>query len=218
MPRHVTLALSRIEPTLKFHIALSACKMAEVIDLTVSPRPEIIEISSDHENNSPGRCNRTQENKKRKRKKEKTSNSLATGSDSAFSSSAQPTRAHSPEIGDKHSDINDSSVPCPKSASQALPSVSSSIIGEPGLFFLDGAPAPIAVEDITSTPEPTDSNGDGNKLLLPSHVAIFHDDGPIPTEVIPPPKLSSDDEEYIEYLDYEDRKVSSVTSATLYTS
>jgi protein AIR1/2 len=181
--------------------------MAEIIDLTVSPRPEIIEISSDQEDASPGRHNRTQENKKRRKRKK--ANGLATASDgsSGIGNFTQHSRAHSSEIGNKHSDLNES-TPQP---------ASSSTIDEPGLFIFDGTAAPIAVEDISPTPEPAESNGDGNKLLLPSHVAIFHDDGPVPVEVIPPPVPSSDDEEYIEYLDYDDRKVSSVVFVISYT-
>ncbi|KAN0097608.1 hypothetical protein V8E55_002054 [Tylopilus felleus] len=176
--------------------------MAEIIDLTVSPRPEIIEILSD---NSPARPSRTQENKKRKRKKRKTHNRLASDSGIGSSASAQPSRApsHSPETGNKQSGGNDSSIP--QTASQAPQSVSSSTVDESGLFVIDGVPAPIVVED-TPTPEPTESKDDGNKLLLPSHVTILDDDGPIPVQVIPPTKLSSDDEDYIVYLDYEDRK------------
>lgn len=177
--------------------------MAEVIDLTVSPPPEIIEISSDQGNTPPGRRNRTQENKKRKRKKGKArSTSPASAS---VSGSAQPSRAHSPEIGNKHNEFNES-APHHRSASPPL-QISSSTTGEPGLFIIDGAAAPIVVEDSSPTPERAESNGDGDKLLLPSHVAIFRDDGPIPAEVLLPPKPTSDDEEYIEYLDYEDRKV-----------
>lgn len=188
--------------------------MAEIIDLTVSPRPEIIEILSD---NSPARPSRTQENKKRKRKKRKTHNRLASDSGIGSSASAQPSRApsHSPETGNKQSGGNDSSIP--QTASQAPQSVSSSTVDESGLFVIDGVPAPIVVED-TPTPEPTESKDDGNKLLLPSHVTILDDDGPIPVQVIPPTKLSSDDEDYIVYLDYEDRKVSSVALTVSYTS
>ena len=186
--------------------------MAEVIDLTVSPLPEIIEISSDQENTSPSRRKRTQENKRRRKRKK--ANGLASDS-SGIGSSARPSRTHSPETGNKHSDL-DESTPHPKPASQVVQPISSTN-DEPGLFIFDGTAAPIAVEDISPTPEPAESNEDGNKLLLPSHVAIFHDDGPIPAEVIPPQKPSPDDEEYIEYLDYEDRKVSFVVFVILYT-
>lgn len=185
--------------------------MAEIIDLTVSPQPEIIEISSDQGNTPPGSGNRTQENKKRKRKKGKTSTGFASAS---VNSSAQPSRAHSQETGNKHSELNES-TPHHRSASPPL-QISSSSTGEPALFIVDYAAAPIAVKDSSPTPEPAESNGDGNKLLLPSHVAIFHDDGPIPAEVLPPQKPSSDDEEYIEYLDYEDRKVCPVVFVISY--
>ena len=185
--------------------------MAEIIDLTVSPsRPEVIEISSDQE--TPGRRIRTQENKKREKKRKKTPNGLA--SDSGIGSSAQPSRApsHSPETGNKHSDVNDPSTPHPTKP-QTLHSIPSSTIDVPGLFFFDAVAAFVTVEDFSPTPEPTESNGDCSKLLLPSHVAVSCDDGSIVAEVIPPPKTSSDDEDYIEYLDYEDRKVGSVVFA-----
>ena len=200
------LVRSAISSTPRLHTL--ARQMADIIDLTASPPPEIIEISSDQENTSPGRRNRTQfeENKKRKRKKGKTSNGLT--SDSGIGSSAQPSRAHSPEIGNKHRDRNES-TPYLESVSQALEPIPSSTADEPELFILDSAPAPIVVEDISPAPDPAESNEDGNELLLPSHVAILRDDGRIPAEVVPPPNLGSDDEEYIEYLDYEDRKVSS---------
>lgn len=182
--------------------------MLEIIDLTVSPRPEIIEISSDQGTTSPGRRNRTQESKRRKRKKGKTSSGPASDS---ISGSAQPSKAHSPEVGNKPNELNES-TPHHRSTSPPL-RVSSSTTGEPGDFIIDLTAAPIAVED-SSTPE---FNEDGDGLLLPSHVAIFHDDGPVSTEVLPPQKLSSDDEEYIEYLDYEDRKVCSVAFVLSYT-
>ncbi|KAG8218487.1 hypothetical protein J3R82DRAFT_4120 [Butyriboletus roseoflavus] len=172
--------------------------MPEIIDLTVSPRPEIIEVSSDQGNTSPGRRNRTQENKKRKRKKGKTTDRPTSDS---ISSSAQRSRAHSPEIGNKHSELNES-TPHHRSASPPPVQVSLSTTNELAVFTIDLKAAPIAAED-SSTPE---SNEDGDRLLLPSHVSIFRDDGPIPAEVLPPPKLSSDEGEYIEYLDYEDRK------------
>lgn len=188
--------------------------MAEIIDLTASPPPEIIEISSDQENTSSGRRDRTQENRKRKRKKGKTSNGLA--SDGTIGSSAQPSRTHSPEIGNKHRDRNES-TPYPGSVPQVSELIPLSTADEPELFIFDGTPTPIVVEDVSPAPGPAESNGDGNKLLLPSHVAILRDDGCIPAEVIPPPNLGSDDEEYIEYLDYEDRKVSSFFFVISYT-
>lgn len=180
---------------------------AEIIDLTVSPRLEIIEISSEQENTSPGHQNRTQENKKWKRKKGKTPNGLRFSNDS-IGDSAQPSGVHSPEIANKSSELNEF-IPYSnlKSASKSLQQIAPSTNDEPGLFFFDGAAAPIAADGSPSPLEPPESNGDRNILLLPSHVMIFHDDGPAPAQVIPPPKPSSDDGEYIEYLDYEDRKV-----------
>ena len=170
--------------------------MAEIIDLTVSPQREIIEISSDQAN-TPNPRSRTQVDKKRKRKRRKTPNGLA--SDGPTNSSAQPSRAHSQEIGNEPGEFNQ-----PQSTSipwRTIPPTSD----EPGLFFFDHAAAPIAGDN--SPAELGESNGGDSKLLLPSHVTIFQGNGPTSVSVIPSPKPSSDDEQYIEHLDYEDRKV-----------
>ncbi|KAG9317311.1 hypothetical protein JVU11DRAFT_1509 [Chiua virens] len=166
-------------------------QMADIIDLTVSPGPEIIEISSDPEHTC---YNRTHENKKRKKTKGKQYSDLPADATWILT---RPSRAHSQEIIPRLSGP-DASAPRPL---QTPPSASD----EPGLFFFDDAPAPITVDDPPS-PQPVKSNSDGTKLLLPSHVEVFYNDGPVAVEVIPPPKLDSDDDEYIEYLDYEDRK------------
>ncbi|KAH9948756.1 hypothetical protein B0H21DRAFT_731833 [Amylocystis lapponica] len=41
-------------------------------------------------------------------------------------------------------------------------------------------------------------------LLLPGHVSVFGQDGVDPIEILPPPSSASDDEDYIDYLDYDD--------------
>ena len=47
------------------------------------------------------------------------------------------------------------------------------------------------------------------KLLLPAHVSVLNGaEGAIPIEVLPPPDFEAQDNDYIEYLDYDDRKVS----------
>lgn len=185
--------------------------MAEIIDLTASPQPEVIEISSEG-NTSPRHHSRTRENKKRKKKGGKTLNGL---SSDGINSSAQFSRAHSPEIGNESNELNESTFH-PKSVSNTR-QISPSIADEPGLFFFDGTGAHIAGDDSPPSLEPVESNEDGNKLLLPSHVLVFRDSEPTPSQVIPPPKPSSDDEEYIEYLDYEDRKVRPVAFVRSYT-
>lgn len=84
------------------------------------------------------------------------------------------------------------------------------------LFFIDEKPAEVSV-NLKSTTEPTPSKpapalADAVKdtppvLLLPAHVMVFEDNGNAPIEIIPlPPSLDSDDENFIEYLNYDDNR------------
>jgi protein AIR1/2 len=70
------------------------------------------------------------------------------------------------------------------------------------LFFVDVEPVPIPAAHILDPSTVPDELGD--KLLLPAHVSIF---GLAPVEILPTSNTDLDDEDYIEYLDYDDRKV-----------
>lgn len=70
-------------------------------------------------------------------------------------------------------------------------------------FYIDVEPSvlPVASKFIPSTPSEQD---DG--LILPPHVSVF---GAAPVEILAPSASDSDDDEYIEYLNYDERKVRS---------
>ncbi|KAF9221946.1 hypothetical protein BS17DRAFT_784199 [Gyrodon lividus] len=178
--------------------------MSEIIDLTVSsPSPELpIEILSDGDDSPLNQHNPGQGQEKKRRKNRKRKKSKGLSSD-AVDSSAQPSRDQSRER------CNALGRPAsrPRSASP-LPRTSAPTTDEPGLFFFDAVAAPITLEETFSDPHTVESNGASSKLLLPSHVAVLgsNGDGVIPVEIIAPPSLNADDEDYIEYLDYEDCK------------
>jgi protein AIR1/2 len=78
------------------------------------------------------------------------------------------------------------------------------------LFFFDATPAPVVTESTQrSTAQPESSKSAADRLLLPSHVSILSAgaDGAVPVEIVPQLPVDSEEENYIEYLDYEDRKV-----------
>jgi hypothetical protein len=71
-------------------------------------------------------------------------------------------------------------------------------------FFVDVNPAPLPTMDSSRQPPRADES---SKLLLPAHVSVFGSaDGSVPVEILPPSNLPSNDD-YIQYLDYDDSKV-----------
>jgi hypothetical protein len=178
----------------------------EIIDLTTSPLEECI---------TPERLTSPQprtddENKRSRRKKRKR--------ESVVREDRPQTRDHSLEEGEldrkfirererHHSGENDKlkrkrraakdhspsprQPPSPRSPTDSTP-----------LFFVDVEPVPFsAVHDLNPSTIPDEL---GDKLLLPAHVSVF---GLAPVEILPTSNAGLDDEDYIEYLDYDDRKV-----------
>lgn len=87
----------------------------------------------------------------------------------------------------------------------------------PDLFFIDDTPVDVPADAklsdparvLPSTPaasSATEKVDEGQiPLLLPAHVSISERDNPnVPLQIIPPPPSESEDEVYIEYLDYDD--------------
>lgn len=71
------------------------------------------------------------------------------------------------------------------------------------LFFIDETPVPLpsaARYTAAATVEETPGLG----LILPAHVSVF---GESPAVILPAEPLDSDEDDYIEYLDYDNRKV-----------
>ncbi|KIP10394.1 hypothetical protein PHLGIDRAFT_33917, partial [Phlebiopsis gigantea 11061_1 CR5-6] len=82
------------------------------------------------------------------------------------------------------------------------------------LFFVDDGPAEVpaaakfrdpAIPSVSSADKANEQAVDDKPLLLlPGHVSVFEGTGDAPLEIIVPPEPDSEDEDYIEYLDYDD--------------
>jgi len=77
-------------------------------------------------------------------------------------------------------------------------------------FYVDTVPARVPAPTIPweTPPDTTDMNGEIiSDLLLPEHVSVFGPgvDGERPVEIIGPTPPTFEDEDFIEYLDYDDR-------------
>ncbi|KAF9462622.1 hypothetical protein BDZ94DRAFT_1194232 [Collybia nuda] len=70
------------------------------------------------------------------------------------------------------------------------------------LFFIDVKPAPLPTTSFPVSPAIEDGRI-GPSLLLPAHVSVF---GTTPLEILPSPSMNSDGDDYIDYLDFDDRK------------
>lgn len=71
-------------------------------------------------------------------------------------------------------------------------------------FFIDLTAAAIPPVSQCTPPTSNQPNDPQNKLLVPSHVTVL---GNTPTEIISSPLSDSEDDDFINYLDYEDTKV-----------
>ncbi len=90
------------------------------------------------------------------------------------------------------------------------------------LFFLDDTPAEVAAnlkpprfEVHKGAAEVVTEKKEEPMLLLPAHVSVFGEEGQVPMEIIAPLPVDSDDEDYIEYLDYDDDRVCPFDSLVL---
>lgn len=175
--------------------------MPEIIDLTASsPPPGIIEILSDGEipmvslnpEDPP-----SQKPKRKPRKRRKSKGPTCDGVDSARKQSLERRSTPDPRAGTV-------------SRKRSAPPTRRSPAPDQELFFFDATPAPVVTEPTqTSNTQPESSKSAADRLLLPSHVSILNAgaDGAVPVEIVPQLPVDSEEENYIEYLDYEDRKV-----------
>lgn len=72
------------------------------------------------------------------------------------------------------------------------------------LFFIDIQPAQLPALIPADDPKLTTEATGPAKLLLPEHVSVF---GVDPVEIVRPPTPEPGEEDFIEYLDYDDRRV-----------
>jgi len=71
-------------------------------------------------------------------------------------------------------------------------------------FFIDLTPAATSPISRRTPPASNQPNDPQNKLLVPSHVTVL---GNTPTEILSSPFSDSGDDDFINYLDYEETKV-----------
>lgn len=184
--------------------------MPEIIDLTAdsSPIAVPIEISSGDELLPPSTQQGASKEKKRRGKKKKKSKGPVTGS---LNTSTQNSRDHTPKEG---SDQRNKQSPGRRSASAPPPELSAAGAEESQLFYFDvtrasivpgpGIESALRPGNVLSEPP----NQDVSRLVLPSHVSVLASstEGVSAIEVILPPTADCDDD-YIDFLEYEDRKV-----------
>lgn len=182
----------------------------EIIDLTESPPPsEPIVIRSDADDSelAQGEIEARRPRKKRRKRVPTEDGKLDEGS-------AQASRNHSRE---KHADRENNFSSHQRSSSSERRR--RSLSPQPrnrftDIFFVDVIPVqvPASAKSTSSAHghQHTPTGGDigRSKLLLPEHVSVFgaNDSGEGPVEIIgPTPNSGDEDEDFIEYLDYDDR-------------
>lgn len=174
----------------------------EIIDLTESPPPPP-PIFIDSDSGDAAEPTSTQSNGREKKKKPRRKKQKKSRDGEGLVSSSQASRAPSRERDSGRSGRSRHRSRSPRS-------------NVDDLFIVDVQPVqiqpslklPEPVEDSVDTKAVLPKPADGSKLLLPAHVSVF---GPIgdsagPVEIIRPPTPNSEDgqEDFIEYLDYDD--------------
>ena len=173
--------------------------MPEIIDLTIPSSPQPIEVLSEGEipvslgNGTSSVQRKTRRLRNRRKSRDPTCDSV----DSSRSQSLERKNGRDSRVGTLSQ--RRSASPNRRPPAEG--------VSDQELFFFDAAPAPV-VDTIESTEiQPEGFTSAADRLLLPSHVLVLSaGEGAVPVEIIPPPPVDSEDD-YIEYLDYEDRKV-----------
>lgn len=173
--------------------------MPEIIDLTLSSSPQPIEILSEGEilvplsNVASSSQKKTRRLRKRRKSKDPTGDSVG----SSRNQSLERRDGGFSHVG---------TVSRRRSASPNRRSPTRTV-SDQELFFFDAAPAPVVEPAEPTQTQPEGSKSTVDRLLLPSHVSVLSiGEGAVPVDIIPPLPMDSEDD-YIEYLDYEDRKV-----------
>lgn len=183
--------------------------IVEIIDLTTPPMPEPFDVDSVNgpiEESSEVPANQRSRRKRKRKSRKSTNDSPATTAcpssrnspERQLDSEPQSKRKRSNHSRDRRSDEEDS-------YSGRKDDGENHKAEEQDLFFVDVTPTliPPARQIVTEAHnEPAESSG---KLLVPSHVTVL---GSTPVEIRIQPLAESEDEDFINYLDYDDSKVS----------
>ncbi|KIL70083.1 hypothetical protein M378DRAFT_602471 [Amanita muscaria Koide BX008] len=170
----------------------------KLVDLTLGDTPSNVQDAS-----SPVK------RKSHRRKKKKPQSGVNSQTNTANTTRAPSTEATGQDPSEKHDDANASQLSAPQpSPRQPSPAPES---GPSQWFYVDTSPTtippgPPLADHLEKPPElerqsaPSTSN-----LLLPAHVQVF---GSKPSSIPAPSQKELDEEDYIEYLDYDEYKVS----------
>ncbi|TFK75927.1 hypothetical protein BDN72DRAFT_809725 [Pluteus cervinus] len=178
---------------------------AQVIDLTLEDEASSSLLPSTREDASSSK----RRSSRRKKPKSSSGTALASELNSVTVPGEETTQKEVIEILDEDDDLD--TRPAKRQ------STTTGTYNNDALRQKDPAPSPPPTDNlfyIDTTPSviPTSIIHDSNslkddlevpKLLLPVHVSVF---GDVPVEILRPPEIDGEGEDYIEYLDYDDRK------------
>ena len=190
--------------SVKLTANMAGTGLPEIIDLTESsPPPPLIVFEEDVEVVG-AEGEKEQRKARRKRRKKKTSESLEVAESSTQPSRNQSRERHAERNGDPPRKRFRSAEPRKGDPSPR----SRDNLTDP--FCVDVVPAQVPVSVKPTIPGDTHLNGESKlELLLPEHVSVFGapENGTEPVEIIgpPTPNYENDNEDFIEYLDYDDR-------------
>ena len=157
----------------------------EIIDLTESSPspPNFVDLTEDA---NPAPTPGMKKVRKRKKKKVRTTENSQASTVPAASTENMP----------------DSSVKADAA------STSASRRDDTSLYFIDVIPVPLP-PPIIAQAQPETQESQSDTLLLPAHVAVFGNDS---IQIVPPTQKELGEEDYIEYLAYDDYKASYMDS------
>lgn len=184
-----------------------------------TPEPEIIDLTTSSPSPIPpeplGHASRpvqdeppsqeTRRKRKRRLKKSTTSSTPTVTSSSSHRNS--PERQPGPPTRDsKRQRPNQSENEELETTNRIRGNTNSGEEDNSDLFFVDLTPAVIPAARQIHTETSTEKT-DSGRLLVPSHVTVL---GSTPVQIISQPLSDSEDEDFIDYLDYDDNKVCSL--------
>jgi len=172
----------------------------KILDLTQPPDADVEIESVIPAQNSSGHESRSNRRKKSRRS---TANSSPALTDLARSNSLERRVEAQRSTTCMLDDLRvHSTNQCTNRTNQEIENASGS--DQKSSFFIDLTPASILPISRRTPPTSNQSNNPQNKLLVPSHVTVL---GNTPTEIVSSPLSDSGDDDFINYLDYEDTKV-----------
>ncbi|KAF8076360.1 hypothetical protein FPV67DRAFT_1573553 [Lyophyllum atratum] len=190
----------------------------EIIDLTVSPAPLYIDVDAEESaaaaSTLPTTTDPTSAEPERKRsrrkKRKRTEHSVEEGELDSGRPRERPSNRSPIQQSERNTRRKDqrlqeqdhrrrSPSPTAQKAQKAHKPPPSKDVGD--LFFIDIEPALLPPTALLSNSNAQQEKSN-NTLMLPAHVSVF---GNAPVEILPPTSADSEEEDYIDYLDFGDR-------------